>query len=109
MRKMSKIKKINMNIMVTSEAEFIGLNFLKLLVPRYPEHNFINFDKLTYAANLLNLKYIGSLPNYKFEQVDIADHYRVTKIFTQYNHDIVIHFAAESHVDKEYPGTQGFY
>ena len=73
--------------MVTGGAGFIGSNFLNLFVPRYPEHNFINLDKLTYAANLLNLKSIENLSNYAFKQGDIADYSRVAKIFAQYNPD----------------------
>ena len=96
------------NILVTGGAGFIGSNFLNLFVPRYPEHNFINLDKLTYAANLLSLKDIESLPNYKFEQGDIADYSRVNKIFAQYNPDIVVHFAAESHVDRSILGPSEF-
>lgn len=94
--------------LITGGAGFIGSNFLNLFVPRYPEHNFINFDKLTYAANLLNLKDIESLPNYKFEQGDIAKYSCITKIFKKYTPDIVIHFAAESHVDRSILGPAEF-
>ena len=94
--------------LITGGAGFIGSNFLNLFVPRYPEHNFINFDKLTYAANLLNLKSIENLSNYTFEQGDIADYSRVNKVFAQYNPDIVIHFAAESHVDRSILGPAKF-
>jgi dTDP-glucose 4,6-dehydratase len=89
-----------MNILVTGGAGFIGSNFLNLFIPRYPAYKFINFDKLTYAANLLNLKDIENLPNYTFEQGDIADDKKVIEIFARYNPDIVVHFAAESHVDR---------
>jgi len=99
---------MKMNILVTGGAGFIGSNFLNLFVPRYPEYNFINFDKLTYAANLLNLKGIENSPNYIFEQGDIANYSQVTKIFTRYNPDIVIHFAAESHVDRSILGPAEF-
>ena len=94
--------------LITGGAGFIGSNFLNLFVPRYPEYNFINLDKLTYAANLLNLKNIENLPNYTFEQGDIADHSCVNKIFIQYNPDIVVHFAAESHVDRSIIGPAEF-
>jgi len=97
---MSKMKKMNMNIMVTGGAGFIGSNFLNLLVLRYPEFNFINYDKLTYAANPLNLKGIEREENYIFIQGDIADLNKLEDVFWQYNPDIVIHFAAESHVDR---------
>jgi len=97
-----------MNILVTGGAGFIGSNFLNLFVPRYPEHNFINFDKLTYAANLLNLKSIENLSNYAFEQGDIANYDRVIEIFEKYNPEIVIHFAAESHVDRSILGPAEF-
>jgi len=79
-----------MNILVTGGAGFIGSNFLNLFVPRYSKYNFINFDKLTYAANLLNLKGIENSPNYTFEQGDIADYKKVIEIFARYNPDIVI-------------------
>lgn len=106
--KFTKSRTAAVNILITGGAGFIGSNFLNLFVPRYPEHNFINLDKLTYAANLLNLKSIGNLSNYAFEQGDIADYTRVNKIFAQYNPDIVIHFAAESHVDRSILGPAEF-
>ena len=96
------------NILVTGGAGFIGSNFLNLFVPRYPEYNFINLDKLTYAANLLNLKGIENFSNYVFEQGDITDYSRVNKIIAQYNPDIVVHFAAESHVDRSILGPAEF-
>ncbi len=94
--------------LITGGAGFIGSNFLNLFVPCYPEYNFINLDKLTYAANLLNLKSIENSPNYTFEQGDIADCSCVNKIFNQYTPDIVVHFAAESHVDRSILGPAEF-
>jgi dTDP-glucose 4,6-dehydratase len=89
-----------MNILVTGGAGFIGSNFLNLLVPRHPEHRFINVDKLTYAANLANLTEIAERPNYALERVDIADKAAVTALFARTQPNMVVHFAAESHVDR---------
>jgi dTDP-glucose 4,6-dehydratase len=97
-----------MKIFVTGGAGFIGSNFLKLLVPRLPEHQFVNVDKLTYAANLHSLEDVASLPNYRLEQVDIADAAQVTELFARHQPDLVVHFAAESHVDRSILGPGEF-
>jgi len=97
-----------MKILVTGGAGFIGSNFLRVSVPKYKEHAFINIDKLTYAANLSNLKTIEQETNYRFEQADIADYDSVQEIFKRYNPDIVAHFAAESHVDRSIVGPADF-
>lgn len=97
-----------MNILVTGGAGFIGSNFLNLFVPRFPEHNFINLDTLTYAANLLNLKGIEGMPNYCFIQADITDMKALKDIFNHYKPDRVVHFAAESHVDRSILGPAEF-
>lgn len=97
-----------MRILVTGGAGFIGSNFLQLFVPRYPEHFFINLDKLTYAANLLSLSEVSRLANYTFVQADIADAAAVLTIFQQYTPELVIHFAAESHVDRSIFGPAEF-
>src|SRR3954468_12230250 len=97
-----------MKIFVTGGAGFIGSNFLQLLVPRHPEHQFINVDKLTYAANLLNLESIASAPNYSLERVDIADADEVQGLFERHQADLVVHFAAESHVDRSILGPGEF-
>ena len=62
-----------MKILVTGGAGFIGANFLNRLVPELPEHEFINLDNLTYAANLGSLRDIESLSNYALRRVDITD------------------------------------
>jgi dTDP-glucose 4,6-dehydratase len=97
-----------MKILVTGGAGFIGSNFLELLVPRHPEHEFINVDKLTYAANLLNLRQVESAPNYRLERVDVADGAAVAALFERHTPDLVVHFAAESHVDRSILGPGEF-
>ncbi len=97
-----------MKLMVTGGAGFIGSNFLNLFVPKYPGHTFINFDKLTYAANPLNLKDIEGVPNYFFEMADITDYSKVKEVFEKYCPDVVVHFAAESHVDRSILGPDAF-
>ncbi|MCR9160320.1 MAG: dTDP-glucose 4,6-dehydratase [Nannocystaceae bacterium] len=97
-----------MRIMVTGGAGFIGANFLNLLVPRHEEHHFINADKLTYAANLSSLAGIADAPNYTFAQLDIADASAVEEAFEEHAPDCVVHFAAESHVDRSIEGPRAF-
>jgi dTDP-glucose 4,6-dehydratase len=99
-----------MKIFVTGGAGFIGSEFLRMLVPRHPEHHFVNVDKLTYAANLLSLEEVAAAQNYQLEQVDIADAARVDDLFSRHQPDLVVHFAAESHVDRSIlgPGEGGW-
>ncbi len=87
-------------ILVTGGAGFIGSNFLNLFVPRFPSIRFVCLDKLTYAGNLMNLASVSKLSNYAFERVDIADTDEVGRVFDTHKPDWVIHFAAESHVDR---------
>ena len=94
--------------LVTGGAGFIGANFLNLLVPRHPEHRFINVDKLTYAANLGSLAAIEGADNYALARVDVADADAVNQLFTETQPDAVIHFAAESHVDRSILGPREF-
>jgi len=97
-----------MKILVTGGAGFIGSNFLNLLVPRYPEHSFVHADTLTYAANLSNLAPIAGARNYALERVDIADAAVVQGLFERQTPDLVVHFAAESHVDRSIVGPKDF-
>ncbi|HTZ18065.1 MAG TPA: dTDP-glucose 4,6-dehydratase [Dissulfurispiraceae bacterium] len=95
-------------IIVTGGAGFIGSNLLTLLVPRYPEYIFVNLDKLTYAANPGSLEAVRHLRNYIFEKGDISDSAAVREIFRKYGPDIVIHLAAESHVDRSIVDPSAF-
>lgn len=85
-------------LLITGGAGFIGSNFILYWLEKYPQDKIINLDKLTYAGNLENLKSIENNPNYKFIQADINDPKAVDKAMLGV--DIVVHFAAESHVDR---------
>ncbi len=87
-------------VLVTGGAGFIGSNFLLRMAPRYPEVRFVNFDKLTYAGNLMNLTALEDAPNYLFVQGDVADAAQVQALFQEHAFTTVVHFAAESHVDR---------
>jgi dTDP-glucose 4,6-dehydratase len=89
-----------MKILVTGGAGFIGSNFLQMFVRRYPAHSFVAFDKLTYAGNLLSLEEISSASNFAFVRGDVADAGDVDRVFEEHRPDVVVHFAAESHVDR---------
>ena len=88
------------NILLTGTAGFIGSNFVPYFLDKYPEYNLINLDLLTYAGNLENLKECEENPRYKFIKGDICNRELVEFIFTEYDIQGVIHFAAESHVDN---------
>lgn len=87
-----------MNILITGGAGFMGSNFVRFVVNKYPQHNIINYDKLTYAGDLKNLKDIENKKNYKFVKKDVCDFEFLMKILKDV--DCVIHLAAESHVDN---------
>jgi len=97
-----------MKVIVTGGAGFIGANFLNQLVPALPTHQFVNVDKLTYAANLGSLRAIEGLPNYSLRRVDITDMQAVDAVFDEVEPDLVVHFAAESHVDRSIRGPREF-
>ena len=88
------------NILLTGTAGFIGSNFVPYFLDKYPEYNLINLDLLTYAGNLENLKECENNPRYKFIKGDICNRELIEFIFTEYDIQGVIHFAAESHVDN---------
>ena len=89
-----------MKILVTGGAGFIGGNFVLYMVNQYPEDTIINLDALTYAGNLETLKSIEHKPNYKFVKGDIADRDFIYQLFENEKFDVVVNFAAESHVDR---------
>jgi len=90
----------NKNILLTGTAGFIGSNFVPYFLEKYPNYNLINLDLLTYAGNLDNLTECENNPRYKFIKGDICNRELVEFIFSEYNINGVIHFAAESHVDN---------
>ena len=95
------------NIFVTGGAGFIGSNFVRYMLR---EHNYkiINYDKLTYAGNLENLKDVEKHPNYIFVKGDICDGEKVTETLKKYECDTIVNFAAESHVDRSILGAREF-
>ena len=88
------------NILVTGGAGFIGSNFIRYMVNKYNNYNIINYDKLTYAGNIRNLVGVDKYKNYKFIKADICNYKKLDDTFKSEKIDNVIHFAAESHVDK---------
>ena len=85
-------------ILITGGAGFIGSNFVKYMVDKYPDYEFTNLDALTYCGNLENLKDIEDKDNYTFVKGDIGDKEVVNNLVK--DSDYVINFAAESHVDR---------
>lgn len=96
-----------MNILVTGGAGFIGSAVVRLLIQQ-TDHRVINVDKLTYAANLDNLKSIDQSPRYTFIKADICDEPLMKELFQKHQPDAVIHLAAESHVDRSIDGPRVF-
>ncbi len=88
------------NILITGGAGFIGSHVVRLFVNKYPAYSIINFDKLTYAGNLENLRDVEHATNYTFEKGDILDLEFIYETFRKYEINSVIHLAAESHVDR---------
>lgn len=89
-----------MTILVTGGAGFIGSNFVHYMMEKYPDYRIVCIDKLTYAGNLRNLETVLDKKNFRFIKGDICDRELVYRIFEEEKPDIVINFAAESHVDR---------
>ena len=95
-----------MTFIVTGGAGFIGSNFVFYMLKNYPNDRVVCLDKLTYAGNLSTLEPVMSNPNFRFVKADICDRDTVNKLFEDEHPDVVVNFAAESHVDRsiEDPG-----
>lgn len=96
------------NVLVTGGAGFIGSNFVKYFLRTYSDVTVINLDKLTYAGNLENLADVANNPRYRFVRGDICDRDVAGKVFREFDVDTIVHFAAESHVDRSILGAAVF-
>ena len=97
-----------MNIIVTGGAGFIGSNFIYYMLKKHPSDRIICVDKLTYAGNLETLEAAMEKKNFKFIRADIADRQAIYRIFEQEKPDVVVNFAAESHVDRSIENPEIF-
>ena len=97
-----------MKVLVTGGAGFIGGNFVHHMVNKYPDYQIVNLDLLTYAGNLETLKPVEDKPNYKFVKGDIADEAFIMDLFEKEKFDVVVNFAAESHVDRSIENPEIF-
>ena len=96
------------NVLVTGGCGFIGANFIRLLLATQPEWQVINLDKLTYAGNLENLEDVADNPRYSFVCEDICNQEQMDALFKERALDTVVHFAAESHVDRSITNPDAF-
>ena len=94
-------------ILVTGGAGFIGSNFIQLALGQ-PGAQVLNLDKLTYAGNLDSLQTVAERPEYRFVRADICDPAAVSAAVTEFQPDAIVHFAAESHVDRSIDGPAAF-
>ena len=97
-----------MKLTVTGGAGFIGANFIAYMMDTHPDYRICCVDKLTYAGNLSSLKLLSGKPNFHFVQADICDKGAMDRIFAEERPDIVVNFAAESHVDRSIENPQPF-
>lgn len=87
-------------VLVTGGAGFIGGNFVQYMVNKYPDYDIYNLDELTYAGDITKHRDIEKMANYHFIKADIVDYQKISEIFNKEKFDYVVHFAAESHVDR---------
>ena len=99
---------MNKNILVTGAAGFIGSNFVRMMLKKYPGLEVFSYDKLTYAGSLENLKNLKNEHNHAFIKGDICDELQVSEVLRRYNINTIVHFAAESHVDNSISGPKVF-
>ena len=97
-----------MNIIVTGGAGFIGSNFVFHMLNKYPDYRIVCLDCLTYAGNLSTLEPVMDNPNFRFVKESITDREAVYKLFEEEHPDMVVNFAAESHVDRSITGAADF-
>lgn len=97
-----------MKFLITGGAGFIGSNFIHYMLDKYPDYQIINYDKLTYAGNTENLESIQNLNNYTFIKGDINNRELLEYVDDSYNIDVIVNFAAESHVDRSIKNSSDF-
>ena len=97
-----------MNIIITGGAGFIGSNFIFYLLKEYPKDRVVCLDKLTYAGNLSTLEQVMENPNFRFVKADICDREAVYALFEEEHPDVIVNFAAESHVDRSIENPEVF-
>ncbi len=97
-----------MNIIVTGGAGFIGSNFIFYMMKQHPDDRIVCLDKLTYAGNLSTLEPVMDSPNFRFVKMDICDRAAVYGLFEEEHPDVVVNFAAESHVDRSIENPEIF-
>ena len=96
------------NILVTGGAGFIGSNYVRYMLGKYPDVNIVNLDKLTYAGSMDNLDGLADKTRHHFVQGDICNQTLIAKLLEQHQIDTLVHFAAESHVDRSISGPSEF-
>ncbi len=97
-----------MHLLVCGGAGFMGSHFIKYILAKYPEYQVVNFDVLTYAGNLTNLKELAENPRYTFVKGDITDAIAVQKVVEEHAIEVIVNYAAETHVDRSIMDPEAF-